>query len=41
MKFDVFEEMYKYLWELIYNVLAIFGIVKNEEGNLEKVPEEE
>lgn len=40
MKFDVFEKMYEYLWELIYNVLAIFGIEKNAEGNLEEVPAE-
>lgn len=32
--FETFEVMYAYLWELIYNILAIFGIEKNEEGNL-------
>ena len=26
MKFDVFEEMYKYLWEAIYAILSYFGI---------------
>ncbi len=40
MNFDVFETMYEYLWELIYKVLEIFGIKKNEEGNLEEVPAE-
>ncbi|MGN0486997.1 MAG: hypothetical protein ACI4GB_07160 [Acutalibacteraceae bacterium] len=33
--FAVFEDMWAYLWEMIYKLLAIFGIVKNEEGNLE------
>ncbi len=41
MKFDIFEDMYKMLWEALYKILAIFGIVKNGEGNLEEVPEEE
>ncbi|MDD6011871.1 MAG: hypothetical protein PUC33_03385 [Oscillospiraceae bacterium] len=35
MDFTVFETMWAYLWEMIYKILAIFGIVKNEEGNLE------
>ena len=34
MKFDVFEKMYELLWECIYNILAIFGVTKDEEGNL-------
>ena len=34
MKFDVFETMYAYLWEFIYNVLKIFGSEKDEAGNL-------
>lgn len=32
--FKTFEDMYAYLWELIYNILEIFGIVKDEDGNL-------
>ena len=34
MKIDVFKEMYAFLWEFIYEILAIFGIKKNEEGDL-------
>ena len=34
MKFDVFETMYAYLWEFIYEVLAIFGITRDGNGNL-------
>ena len=34
MNFEAFEAMYKLLWECIYNILAIFGIVKDEAGNL-------
>ena len=34
MNFAYFEEMYKMLWEFIYNVLKIFGIEKDEAGNL-------
>lgn len=34
MKFDTIETMYQYLWDFIYKVLAIFGIEKDEEGNL-------
>ena len=26
MKFDTFEAMYAYLWELIYKLFEIFGI---------------
>lgn len=37
MNFAMFEEMYAMFMEFIYNVLAIFGIEKNEEGNLEEV----
>lgn len=33
---DYFKDMYAFLWEFIYEVLAIFGIKKNEDGNLEK-----
>ncbi len=32
--FETFEAMYALLWEAIYKILAIFGIEKNEEGNL-------
>ena len=32
--FETFEIMYAYLWECIYNILKIFGIEKDEEGNL-------
>lgn len=32
--FKTFEDMYAYLWELIYNILKIFGIEKNAEGDL-------
>ena len=35
-KFALFEEMYAKFTAFIYEVLAIFGIVVNEEGNLEK-----
>lgn len=34
MKFDALKEMYAMLWDFIYAVLKIFGIEKNEEGNL-------
>ena len=34
MKFNVFETMYAYLWEFIYEILAIFGIKKDDNGNL-------
>ena len=30
----IFKDMYAYLWEFIYNILAIFGITKDENGNL-------
>ena len=33
---DFFKDMYAFLWEFIYEVLAIFGITKDENGNLEK-----
>lgn len=36
MKLEMFKEMYAMLWEFIYNVLAIFGIEKDENGNLVK-----
>lgn len=31
---QVFEDMYAMLWEFIYKLLAIFGIEKDENGNL-------
>lgn len=34
MKFDALEAMYALLWEFIYKVLEIFGITKDENGNL-------
>lgn len=34
MNFEAFEAMYQMLWTAIYNILAIFGIVKDEDGNL-------
>lgn len=36
MEFDVLKDMYALLWDFIYTVLAIFGIEKDEEGNLIK-----
>lgn len=36
MKFDIFEDMYKKLWALIYDLLAIFGYEVNAEGDLVK-----
>lgn len=36
MDFAMLEKMYEMLWEFIYEVLAIFGITKDEEGNLVK-----
>lgn len=36
MNFDFLKEMYAMLWEFIYKVLEIFGITKDEEGNLVK-----
>ena len=36
MNFDFIKEMYAMLWDFIYNVLAIFGITKDENGNLVK-----
>ena len=33
---DYFKDMYAFLWEFIYEVLAIFGIEKDENGNLVK-----
>ncbi len=32
--FTTFEDMYAMLWDFIYKVLEIFGIVKDENGNL-------
>lgn len=32
--FKTFEDMYAMLWDLIYKILAIFGIERNEEGDL-------
>ena len=34
MNFAMFEEMYAMFMDFIYNVLAIFGIKKDENGNL-------
>ena len=34
MNFDNIEAMYQMLWEFIYKVLEIFGITKDEDGNL-------
>lgn len=36
MNFDALKVMYAYLWDFIYKVLEIFGITKDEEGNLVK-----
>ena len=36
MDFASFEAMYAMLMDFIYAVLAIFGIEKNEEGNLKE-----
>ena len=33
---DYFKDMYAFLWDFIYEVLAIFGITKDENGNLVK-----
>lgn len=33
MNFDMFEKMYALLTELVYNILAIFGIERDAEGN--------
>lgn len=32
--FATFEAMYALLWECIYNILKIFGIEKDADGNL-------
>lgn len=34
MNFEFAETMWAMLWEFIYNVLKIFGITVNEEGDL-------
>ena len=34
MNFEALEAMYAFLWEFIYKILAIFGIEKDEAGNL-------
>lgn len=31
-----FKVMWQYLWDFIYKILAIFGIEKDENGNLVK-----
>ena len=36
MDFTAIKVMYEYLWNFIYEVLAIFGINKDEAGNLVK-----
>lgn len=33
-KFETFEAMYKRLWALIYDILEVFGIKKDADGNL-------
>ena len=33
MDFTMFEKMYALLTELVYNILAIFGIERDENGN--------
>ena len=37
MKFNVFETMYAYLWEFIYEILAIFGIKKDDNGKIQLI----
>ncbi len=34
MDFELFEDIYALVCDFIYKVLAIFGIEKDEEGNL-------
>lgn len=34
MNFEVFELMYAWFTEFLYKVLEIFGITKNEDGDL-------
>ncbi len=36
MDLTIFKDMYAFLWEFIYAILAIFGIEKDENGNLVK-----
>lgn len=36
MNFDYIKEMYAMLWDFIYEVLAIFGITRDANGNLVK-----
>ena len=36
MNFDYLKAMYAMLWDFIYDVLKIFGIEKDEAGNLIK-----
>ncbi len=36
MDFTVIKDMYAFLWEFIYKVLEIFGITRDENGNLVK-----
>lgn len=31
---ETFKVMWQYLWDLIYDILAIFGIEKDADGNL-------
>ncbi len=31
---ETFKVMWQYLWDLIYGLLEVFGIVKDENGNL-------
>lgn len=36
MDFTAIKDMYAFLWEFIYKVLEIFGITRDENGNLVK-----
>lgn len=36
MDFTVIRDMYQKLWAFIYDILAIFGITVDENGNLVK-----
>ena len=36
MDFTAFKDMYAMLWDFIYAVLAIFGIKRDDDGNLTK-----
>ena len=36
MDFTALKDMYAMLWDFIYEILAIFGITKDDAGNLVK-----